>query len=92
MHEPGDALDRLWAATRPTEPSPEQLDRLWGEVLARASEPDVLPISRFRSWGMSLGDGRGVVQGVDVRPQAPLSDTDQMADDLAVLSFMESYE
>lgn len=144
-HEPGDALDldRLWAATRPEEPSAETFDRLWNAALARASEPEVVRFPGAKAWGLGLaifaqaaallvaaglalraptrkeagpapveapvvasvpeiqvdggtipivhlGDRRGVIRGVEIRPQTPESETDMVADDLAVLGHMES--
>ena len=52
-----DALDRLWAATRPEEPSAASFDRLWAQVCARDSEPRALAFATarpWRRWGLAL--------------------------------------
>lgn len=141
MH--ADPLDRIWLATRPEVPSAEAFDAMWAEVTARASEPEVLPMSGVAAWkrwtlgaaivaqaaGLLIAassalapprpiqvaqtsaptlhdtrveaffttfvllDARGNVQAVEARPQViDESDTDIVAAESDVLSFMESYE
>ena len=53
-----DTLDRLWAATRPEEPSAEIFDRIWAEVCDRASRPETLaftPVASWKRWGLEVG-------------------------------------
>jgi hypothetical protein len=52
-----DALDRLWAVTRPEEPSPDMFDRIWANVRDRAFEPETLPfkpVAAWKRWGLAL--------------------------------------
>ena len=52
---PADRLDRAWAATRPTDPSPELLDALWAHASAELDRIDaaragaVIPLPERRS-------------------------------------------
>ena len=41
---------------------------------------------------MTLGDGLGVVRGVEMRPETPESKTDMVTAESVVLNFMESFE
>ena len=145
MH--ADSLETIWTATRPEEPSAEAFDTLWAVVTARASEPEILPMSGYSGWrrwalggaivaqaaGLLIAaaialappktvevakvppptppptlhhyrvdagfttfvrlDARGAVQAVEARPQATDdSETDVVAAESDILSFMESYE
>ena len=142
---PDQPLDRLWAATRPEEPSADTFDRLWTNVEARAAKPEtpaILEFTGWKSWGLKLaivaqaaalliagfvalnrhngptevaasrskvfkdhdlrveegqtlfamlGMGHGGLTGVEPRPQIMRSDTDMVAVETDVLSFMEAF-
>jgi hypothetical protein len=49
-------LDRIWAATRPAEPSPAAFDTVWAQVVADAETPESVRTLRFPSpiWGVAL--------------------------------------
>ena len=52
-----ETLDRIWAATRPEEPSAEAFDRVWAVVSDRASNPEILPftpVAPWKRWGIAL--------------------------------------
>lgn len=139
------SLDRLWAATQPTEPSAEVFDKIWAKATAQAAEPEaptILAFSGWRKWGLiaavtaqaaallvaafvawnhpapvdnslAMGpaptpvqvhdlrveegktlfvslDGKGMMASVELRPETPESETDVVAVETDVLSFMES--
>lgn len=49
-------LDRLWAITRPEEPSAEAFQDLWATVMAEADAPELVAVPwspRRRRWGMA---------------------------------------
>lgn len=53
-----ETLDRIWAATRPEEPSADAFDRLWAKVSDRASQPEILPFTpaaTWKRWSIALG-------------------------------------